>query len=176
MYRALTGNGDLGVDIFFVISGFLIAHILLKECAKYEGKIDIWNFFRSRFIRIWPALVGYLLFELYKEVTKEDEKDKTTVTDHVLFAFFKAFFATNFYGKMSHTWSLAVEFQMYLISPFIVMGMYKSQRPWVYPLGILVVSTAINYIVIYRECGMNVLYDNANWEGCGEQTWLKIYQ
>jgi peptidoglycan/LPS O-acetylase OafA/YrhL len=55
-------NGDLGVDIFFVLSGFLISFILLKETDKYEGKIDIPNFYRSRCIRLWFAMAPYLLF------------------------------------------------------------------------------------------------------------------
>ena len=46
-----------GVDIFFVISGFLIAYILLKECEKFGSKIDILNFYRSRLLRIYPAMV-----------------------------------------------------------------------------------------------------------------------
>ena len=49
-------SGDLGVDIFFTLSGFLIAYILLRECEKYDGKIDYYNFMRGRFWRIWPAL------------------------------------------------------------------------------------------------------------------------
>jgi peptidoglycan/LPS O-acetylase OafA/YrhL len=48
-------NGDLGVDIFFVLSGFLIADILIREIRKH-GHIDYFHFLRSRFLRIWPAL------------------------------------------------------------------------------------------------------------------------
>ena len=51
-------NGDLGVDMFFVLSGFLISWILLKECKKYDGNVDIFNFYRSRFLRLWPALLA----------------------------------------------------------------------------------------------------------------------
>lgn len=55
--------GDLGVDIFFVLSGFLIAYILMREYTKY-GSIDIPNFYRGRFIRIWPVIFLYGLVEL----------------------------------------------------------------------------------------------------------------
>jgi peptidoglycan/LPS O-acetylase OafA/YrhL len=44
-----------------VLSGFLISFILLKECDKYEGKIDILGFFRSRIIRLWFAMALYCL-------------------------------------------------------------------------------------------------------------------
>jgi len=49
-------NGDMGVDVFFVLSGFLIGYILLKECENHEGGIDTWAFIRNRFLRLWPAL------------------------------------------------------------------------------------------------------------------------
>jgi len=54
-------NGDIAVDVFFVLSGFLIAFILLKEC-KREGGISLFAFWRGRFVRIWPALLVYVLF------------------------------------------------------------------------------------------------------------------
>ena len=54
-----THTADLGVDIFFTLSGFLISFILLKECAKYNGMIDIMLFYKSRFFRLWPALLVY---------------------------------------------------------------------------------------------------------------------
>jgi len=47
----------MGVDIFFVLSGFLISYILMKECHKYEGKIDVFNSFRGRVLRLYGPLV-----------------------------------------------------------------------------------------------------------------------
>lgn len=44
-----------------MLSGFLISFILLKETDKYEGKIDVPGFYRSRFIRLWFAMAPYLL-------------------------------------------------------------------------------------------------------------------
>ena len=49
-------HGDFGVDIFFVLSGFLIGYILFKECEKYEGKVDVFGFYRGRFLRLWLPL------------------------------------------------------------------------------------------------------------------------
>ena len=57
----------MGVDMFFVLSGFLISWMLLREYDKY-GEIDFINFVRGRFLRLWPALlccgVGIPVFAL----------------------------------------------------------------------------------------------------------------
>ena len=58
IYGHLIAHGEIGVDIFFTLSGFLIGFILFKEFDK-NGSIDIFNFYRSRFLRIWPALAFY---------------------------------------------------------------------------------------------------------------------
>ena len=104
------GTGDLGVDIFFTISGFLIAFILLKECDKYEGKIDWYNFMRGRFWRIWPAmaLAGLPSIQV---------KGFYFLLDWV--------FLNNTIlmppEGFSHFWSIAVEMQMYIFSPWLMM-------------------------------------------------------
>merc|ERR1711998_482545 len=48
-------RGDMGVDLFLVLSGFLICYITMKEQIKH-GFIDIWHFYRSRFLRIVPVI------------------------------------------------------------------------------------------------------------------------
>ena len=55
IYNRTMANGGIGVDIFFTLSGFLIGYILFREIDKY-GKIDVFHFYRSRFLRIWPAM------------------------------------------------------------------------------------------------------------------------
>ena len=62
----LAAAGDLGFDMFFVVAGFLIALILLKECDRQDGKIDIIYFYRNRFLRLWPAeAVGSIVWLLF---------------------------------------------------------------------------------------------------------------
>ena len=88
----------------------------------------------------------------------------------VLFAFFKAFFATNFYGKMSHTWSLAVEFQMYIFSPFYVKYLNRATlvnaRASVIVISLVsIVLNAVLIVVIFgRERSDN-----------DETYWFQVY-
>ena len=107
-YRSLNPakNGDLGVDIFFVLSGYLITDILIKEIERY-GKIDKFHFYRSRFFRIWPAMTISLLFTMLFGMSLKD-------------VVLCLLFINNFFGVETHLWSVAVEFQFYLFSPFII--------------------------------------------------------
>ena len=103
-------TGDLGVDIFFTISGFLIAFILLKECDKYEGKIEWYNFMRGRFWRIWPAmaLAGLPSIQVkgFHFLLEWVFLNNTVLMPPEGF---------------SHFWSIAVEMQMYIFSPWLMM-------------------------------------------------------
>jgi len=59
--KTILGNGNLGVNIFFVISGFLITYLLIEE-EKTQGKISLRSFYLRRILRIFPAYYFLLLF------------------------------------------------------------------------------------------------------------------
>ena len=140
--------GDLGVDIFFVLSGFLIAFVLFKDIKKY-GSIDYWNFIRSRFFRIWPAMAAYCLNNLISMLTSPvpEGQPPRTAGDIVSAVVPPLFFVNNLYGPEQHLWSIAVEFQFYLISPLLVYQLAKSDKPWLWPSILVVVSVFYNYLV-----------------------------
>ena len=106
-------TGELGVEIFFCISGFLIAYILLKECSENDGKINYLHFYKFRFLRIWPALALRSITEFFINHKSRDE----VLTPLA--------FVSNIFGFEDITWTVSVEFQFYLISPFIVLWMHK---------------------------------------------------
>lgn len=152
-------NGYLGVDIFFVLSGFLITGIIYQEIA--EKQFSLKQFYLRRMKRILPAfftvlfstlLVGYWLFEaqdfqaLYKS------------------AFSAVFFGANIYfarnagyfdsaseeKPLLHFWSLSVEEQFYFIFPLFLLLLFKLPKllrwKWVifsFLLGLLLVSIVI---------------------------------
>ncbi len=108
--------GWIGVDIFFVLSGFLVGGLLLKEW-KNTGKTDALRFLKRRALKIWPA---YYLFLL------------TAAVIHV--RPFKSFLWQNLLNiqnyipsTLSHTWSLAVEEHFYL-SLAAVMALWGVKR------------------------------------------------
>ncbi|WP_233548471.1 acyltransferase family protein [Aurantiacibacter zhengii] len=126
------GGGFLGVDMFFVISGFLITSILLRELAE-TGRIAIARFYERRARRILPALFLVLTLAALAGAVILMPSAFIDLGDSALAS---VFFVSNFYwfselssyGSASaqfqpllHTWSLAVEEQFYIIFPLCLI-------------------------------------------------------
>jgi peptidoglycan/LPS O-acetylase OafA/YrhL len=116
-FLALAGNGTVGVSIFFVISGFLITVLLIKEEAHY-GTISLKDFYIRRAFRILPAFLTYVgvIWAL----------TAVGVLDVQPLQFVRALTFTMDYGSngswyLGHIWSLSVEEQFYLIWPLVVV-------------------------------------------------------
>ena len=153
-YLAVVAAGDLGFDIFFVVAGFLIALVLLKECDRQDGQIDIIHFYRNRFLRLWPAeAVGsivWLLFMATQATLRPGLKVAWSQEVPILFFLNNL---TSFGGwPLSHLWSVAVEFQFYLISPCLILFMYNHSCPWLVPLALYIVSAIIGIYAVLKFC------------------------
>ena len=125
-------GGFLGVDIFFVISGFLMTNILVNDYYK-NNKINLIKFYFSRVKRIVPALFVALFITLLLSLlifSKEDIQ-KTSNNIYTSFLFISNIFFSNqtfnywdkqiYTSPFLHTWSLSVEWQYYLIYPLILI-------------------------------------------------------
>lgn len=115
---SVSSMGWTGVDLFFVLSGFLIASQLFDE-MKEAGFINVKRFFIKRIFRIIPAflvVVGlYFLFPFFRE--------KEALPPLWKFLMFLQNIGLNIqdYGTFSHAWSLCVEEHFYLLLPFILI-------------------------------------------------------
>jgi len=113
--RVLFSCGSLGVTLFFVISGFLIHHLLIREYQK-TGTISISAFFLRRSLRILPAYLIFLLavFSLYLlhyvEMSHWDWISVVTYTVN---------FRPGLPWDVAHLWSLSIEEQYYLVWPWL---------------------------------------------------------
>jgi peptidoglycan/LPS O-acetylase OafA/YrhL len=109
--------GWTGVDLFFVLSGFLIASQLFEQ-IKNDHKIDLKTFFLKRFFRIipayWTVLMVYFLCPFFRE--------REALMSVWKFLFFIQNFGLNIveFGTFSHAWSLCVEEHFYLLLPIIL--------------------------------------------------------
>jgi len=123
-------NGFLGVDIFFVISGFVITQILLGD-YYLNLKFNLYNFYIKRFKRIYPVLLFFFIVTLLILILLSP-LDLFLGRFHVIF--FSLFSLSNFYYMLKpndyfydifsdpliHTWSLGVEGQFYLFFPIFL--------------------------------------------------------
>ncbi|MDZ7606959.1 MAG: acyltransferase [Cyclobacteriaceae bacterium] len=147
------GLGTLGVRLFFLLSGYLITHVLLIE-YKSTGRISIKNFFARRVLRIFPSFyfyLAFLAFLAYFEIIQISY-------EAILLAFLyiqnynvwqngEVFVSTWF---VKHAWSLSVEEQFYLIYPFLFKNTLAKIKNSFLIIGVGVVVTgtffrALNY-------------------------------
>jgi len=145
-------GGFVGVDIFFVISGYLIASIILKEEA--EGKFSLARFYERRIRRIFPALF------LVIAASAAAGAVLLAPADYVLFgrsviaamAFFSNFHFSHQAGYFApaaetqpllHTWSLGVEEQFYLVAPFALLLFARQLRPWRAPIFVALFAASL---------------------------------
>ena len=125
------GGGSTGVTLFFVLSGFLITSLLAQEWGS-SGRISLPQFYARRALRLVPALwlviVVYLVLALVAF-------NPTTVLDRFGAAFYVATSFGNWQSatgghlaELSHTWSLAVEDQFYLLWPIALLVALRAGR------------------------------------------------
>ena len=111
-------NGGFGVDVFFLISGFLITYILLAE-KDLTGKIDIKKFFIRRGFRIWPLY--FLLIAVTPFIVSWLNKPSPDYLSTALFYNnFHSMTTGNWEYPFAHFWSICVEEHFYLVWPFLV--------------------------------------------------------
>ncbi|MGO1769995.1 MAG: acyltransferase family protein [Microbacterium sp.] len=151
----LTGfeGGFVGVDIFFVLSGFLITQLLLREVDK-TGTVSIAEFYVRRARRILPAATFVTLSILvYATIILPTARLGQSTEDSVWSAFFLSnwgfaanetdYFSTDAPSFFQHFWSLAVEEQFYLLWPLVVLALVPRIRRRTFALlagALLVVS------------------------------------
>ncbi|MBR9844012.1 MAG: acyltransferase [Rhodobacteraceae bacterium] len=148
-------GGFLGVDIFFVLSGFLITSILRGTDGIRYG-----NFLRRRLERLYPALLLFFLVMVF--AMPIFWKGRSVWEEIIPAALYLSNYARLFTGApdvLRHTWSLGVEFQFYLIWPFVIALLLRStpQRA----LAVLVFLYMVIWawrMVAYVDFGWNWAY------------------
>ena len=134
-------GGYVGVDIFFVISGYLIGYIILDKIEI--GKFSIFEFYENRARRILPALFVVMTSCIVMAWYWMDPAQWQEFSNSLPWV---SFFGSNFFfmeqsdyfaqaselKPLLHTWSLAVEEQYYLIFPILMMGLFRFGRKFLF--------------------------------------------
>ncbi|MBB5030472.1 acyltransferase family protein [Prosthecobacter vanneervenii] len=169
-------GGYVGVDVFFVISGYLITGLILQDME--QGKFSLRAFWERRIRRIMPPLVVMLLFTLaagWLLLLAEDFKElgqsavaQALLLSNVFFWRESGYFEQSADLKpLLHTWSLAVEEQFYLFFPLVLVALRKFFPSLLRPLLLILLMTSL-VIGIYwcrtrPEAGFYLLPSRA-WE------------
>ena len=180
-------GGFVGVDVFFVLSGFLICGILLREMGR--GSFSLARFYERRCKRILPALIVVLLFCLAMALVVLSPAEAAKLGGGVM-ATALSVSNVQFYLKGSYfdhggitnpllmTWSLAVEEQFYMVFPLLLLFLFRKMRSvigWVL-LGLCIGSLALSVWSEFRhpEFGFYLPFTRA-WE-LGAGTLLALSQ
>lgn len=140
------GNAGLGVEVFFVISGFIITHLLLREYEK-TATISLRIFYSKRSFRILPPLYLYILFAMIFQFL--GIIDKADFHSYILsLLFISNYFANDIHLTLRHTWSLSIEEQFYLFWPVTLLLLLRGSRSRTYvAVAVLIVLSPLLRVV-----------------------------
>jgi peptidoglycan/LPS O-acetylase OafA/YrhL len=151
-------GGFLGVDLFFVLSGFLITTLLYVEWEE-SGAIRLGAFYGRRALRLFPGLVVCLLVGLLAVHLVGDadlkERSQTGALSAAMGALSAAFYVANWMrvthgndalGVFNHTWSLSVEEQFYIIWPIVLWQLLRRGHTSRQIVSILTVALALSIV------------------------------
>lgn len=140
-HLAIFSGGYVGVDVFFVVSGFLITQMLFSELSK-SGRVSFGSFYARRMRRLLPAAMLVLVVTIVaSDLLLPPLQTATVWKDGVATALYGAnyrfaFIQTNYLASSGPVspflqyWSLGVEEQFYLVWPLLLVGSYVCWRRW----------------------------------------------
>lgn len=137
-YGRLSG-GFLGVDIFFVVSGYLITYLLMRE-REARGRVSLFDFYMRRVFRILPPLICAIILAML--LWRGDSASRVPVVSAALF-FYANFLPAPMLGDLGHTWSLAIEEQFYLVWPLLFTLMFARSRLLLMAVATMIILSSI---------------------------------
>lgn len=150
-------GGFIGVDIFFVISGYVITQSLIRDGIKFK------LFYIRRFFRIIPPVIPVLLFVLFVKLF-----DINIVSlEEALYALFSIMnwvrvFEITDGSYVGHFWSLSIEEQFYLFWPLVLLSFMKFNNKLIICLLLVIIFTIIQLSMFYIGVDFNRIYNGTD--------------
>jgi len=155
-FSALHKNGYIGVELFFVISSFLLTKLLVIEAERSSaGSVAVRNYFLRRVLRIWPLYFGFVAAMVMRRVWIGGGIDLTRI---ISLATFTENLWTAIVGydsafpDVAHLWTISLEEQYYLLLPFMIPILLKVSKRvlllgGVAVVGVLMINRAVAVIL-----------------------------
>jgi peptidoglycan/LPS O-acetylase OafA/YrhL len=154
--------GDLGVSAFFVLSGFLITWLLLKEYGT-AGTLSVRNFYSRRVLRIFPAYYCFITVSFIIDYFRGHPWDRALGLSSVLYV-------VNYYNathghpatSIAHAWSLAIEEQFYVLWPLVLIALARRRTTNALTiLAVLIAAVASwrSFLYLDRHVGAAYVYN-----------------
>jgi peptidoglycan/LPS O-acetylase OafA/YrhL len=144
--------GNIGVDVFFVMSGFLISTLLFEEWER-EREIDLKAFYVRRGLRLFPVLFVvaglYALYAAVFETGAEAANSFKYIAATIFYVANWAQVAGVHHSVLGHTWSLGIEEQFYLLYPLVLLLLLRlgiKYKGLLFIFGIAVSAVIINRV------------------------------
>ena len=171
-------GGFLGVDLFFVLSGYLISSLIIKEFRK-TGTVNLYNFYIRRARRLLPAVyfmitIGLVVMVLFNEILlRKSHLDAIfgyIYSSNWWYIFHKLDYFDSFGAQspFKHLWSLAIEEQFYMIFPLLFLlvnskkkskdGTYKLNKNFLYVVLGLILVSLIAHILLFDINNISRIY------------------
>lgn len=148
--RGLFGNGNLGVNFFFVLSGFLITYLLIEE-KNLNGKIDVPKFWFRRILRIWPVyyfcvFFGFFIFPFIKTMFGQHPSETATLPYYLCFLSNFEFIQKGLpdASVLGVLWSVAIEEQFYFLWP-LILAIVSVRKYWIVFSAVILASLVFRY-------------------------------
>jgi len=143
--KDLFGNGNLGVNFFFVLSGFLITYLLIQE-KTINGQINLKKFWMRRVLRIWPlfyfaVFFGFVIFPFFKSLFGQTPNETASIGYYLVFLNNFDFIKNGSPDAsiLGVLWSVAIEEQFYFIWP-IILYLLPVNKYWIAFAAIIISS------------------------------------
>ncbi len=158
-------GGFIGVDIFFVISGYLISGIILGE-LHLSNNFKFYYFLEKRARRLLPALFTFILVsipfafynlsQIYFDEFINSVYSAISFVSNIYFYYNSEYFNAPYYLKpLLHTWSLSIEIQFYLFFPLLIILLWKKIKLLITTLSILIL---LNILLVQFGGNLNIHY------------------
>lgn len=171
--------GDYGVDIFFVLSGFLISRGLFFQLKYKDNNFNssiriLKNFFLKRSLRIFPAYYTLLLFLLLTKGIIGNNFGENILWYFFYGANYLNYIQNRWFGALAHLWSLSVEEQYYVLFPLLLIFLFRERILLLLSLFIIV-GTLYPFFVSGNSSILTISCINAFGIG-GLLAYVEIYE